>query len=125
MVNASVLSGLVPLFIIIILLGGTLFLVKKYSNKFGKKFNKQIDLKIISSLMVVPKKYITIVKVQNELLLLGVSDQSVNLLKELGSVENPSNQTSNNIENKVNKTDRFNTSESDFAQILKKNLGIK
>jgi flagellar protein FliO/FliZ len=60
-----------------------------------------------------PKKFISIVKVDNKLLVLGVSDNSITLLKELESLEK-NDKVQVNDDNKTN-----------FLEILKKNLGIR
>jgi flagellar biosynthetic protein FliO len=137
MFNSPMLTGLIPLFIIIMILGTTLLVVKKYAFKFGKKNLGTVEIKTIASHMIAPKKYISVVKVQNELLLLGISDNSVSLLKELNSLQEPEQGARKTHENRVRilpekklkstpePAPAYINDNSDFAAILKKNLGIK
>lgn len=122
----EMISGLLPLFIIIILLAGALFFVKKYAFKFRKKTGSGIHIKTIATQMIAPKKYISVVSVQNKLLVVGVSENSISLLKELDNEEETETFVStvkNEIARKPVKTTPVNP-EQDFASILKKNLGI-
>lgn len=107
------ISGLLPLFIIIVLLGAALYFVKKYGFKFKIKNPSGIEIKTLASQMIAPKKYVSVVSVQNQLLILGVSDHSITLLKELSSPgEKPKTNNTALEEN------------ADFAAMLKKNLGM-
>jgi flagellar protein FliO/FliZ len=63
--------------------------------------------------MIMPKKFISIVRVKDKLLVLGVSDNSITLLKELEPSEEaeeiPNNQKNDN----------------NFLDLLRKNLGLR
>jgi flagellar protein FliO/FliZ len=101
----QIFSGFLPLFLIIIALGGILYLVKKFGYKFKLKNVSAFKIQIVATKMIMPKKYITVVNVQDNLLVLGISEHSITLLKEIS-------------ENIPTETDSF-------SEILKKNIGLK
>lgn len=108
----EIIKAIIPLLVIAGLLYGALFVIKKYGitirkNKFGS-----VSINVISSQMIMPKKFISVVKVEDKLLVLGVSDHSITLLKELDDYVIPIEQTD------------ANGVKSNFLHILKKNLGI-
>jgi flagellar protein FliO/FliZ len=109
----DVVKAFIPLIIIVGLLYGVLIFVKKFGVSF--KGNKQgsVPIKVLSSQMIMPKKFISIVKVEDTLLVLGISESSITLLKEL--------ETSDVILDApfIPKND------NNFIDILKKNLGLK
>ena len=74
---------ILPLLIISALLFGLVIFTKKFSLPKGK--NNLLNIKVISSQMLMPKKFISIVKVQDKLLVLGVSEGGINLLKEFSA----------------------------------------
>lgn len=81
------------------------WLLKKYSKKISPKLgNKNIDIKSRSSLT--PKSHLYIVEVEGEKLLLGVTENSVNLIKELKiKDENTSNGIPDNLKLNSEKDD--------------------
>ena len=101
----QIVSGFLPLFLIIIALGGVLFLVKKFGYKFKLKKVPALKIETIATKMIMPKKYISVVNVQDKLLVLGISEHSITLLKEIS-------------ENITVETDSF-------ADMLKKNIGLQ
>ena len=109
----DVIKAIIPLVVIIGLLYGVLLLIKKYGISFKSGKTGLIPISVLSSQMIMPKKFISIVKVDNKLLVLGVSDNSITLLKELESLEK-NDKVQVNDDNKTN-----------FLEILKKNLGIR
>lgn len=101
-----------PLLIIIALLGGVMWYIRKFSFNSRTVSDLGIDIKVLSSKMILPKKYISIVKVKDRLFVLGVSDQSINLLKEFD----------------ISPEDEIhfeNSGKENFMDILKKNLAMK
>jgi flagellar protein FliO/FliZ len=110
----DIIKAIIPLVIMIGLLYGVLYLVKKYTMPFSGKKLKAAKINILSTQAIMPKKYLSIVQVQGKVLLLGVSDHSVNLIKELDAIELNEEDESQPIIIKNN-----------FADILKKNLGIR
>ncbi|NWF90378.1 MAG: flagellar biosynthetic protein FliO [Ignavibacteriaceae bacterium] len=74
-----------PLLIISGLLLGLLYFAKRFALPKGK--SNILNIKVLSSQMLMPKKYISIVKVQDKLLVLGVSEGGINLLKEIPATD--------------------------------------
>lgn len=109
----DIIKTLIPLFLIVALMYGVLVFVKKYGIKINGNKTGSIHINVISSQMIMPKKYISVVKVEDKLLVLGVSEQSITLLKELNQTEDPL-KPNTTIHEKMN-----------FLDSLKKNLGLK
>ncbi len=108
----TVVKAIVPLIFILGLLYAVLWAVKKYSFSFNGK--KSGNIKVLSTQMILPKKYISLVKIEDKVLVLGVSEHSVNLLKELDHVPE-------DIGRQINaEVDKDN-----FIGLLRKNLGMK
>ncbi len=108
----DIIRMILPLLLIIALLGGVLWFVKKYSYQARSTESLGIDVNVLSSKMILPKKYVAVVKVKDRLLVLGVSDGSINLLKEFEV--SPEDEISFKSSNKEN-----------FIDILKKNLNFR
>ena len=104
----EILKLIFPLLIICLMLYGLLVFVKKYSFKRGGK--ALLDIKVINNQMIMPKKFLSVVKVKDKLLILGVSETNITLLKEIDADE----------------TDLINYTEANsnqgFAEIFKKFL---
>ncbi len=62
---------------------GLLYLVKKYFYSFEKKGGADSRISIISTQAILPKKYVSVVKFNDSVYLLGVSDHSVNLIDKI------------------------------------------
>jgi len=109
----DVVKALLPLLLILGILYGALWYVRKYSFSIGGKKTGGLNIKVLGTQMLMPKKFISVVKIHDKVLVLGVSEGSVNLLKELDpSVIDPA--PYENDEAKPN-----------FRELLKKNLGIR
>ena len=109
----DIVKAFIPLIIIAGLLYGVLILIKKYGTPFkGNKYGA-VPIKVLSSQMIMPKKFISIVKVDDKLLVLGVSESSITLLKELEPSEN------------IEETPRTPKNDNNFIDILRKNLGLR
>lgn len=108
----DVLTAILPLILIVLLLYATLIFVRKSGFTVGKNQNKLSRIKIIATQAIMNKKYISIVKVQDSYLVLGVSENSINLLKELDSISEENDE--NEIQGKLK-----------FSEVLKQNLGMK
>lgn len=67
------------------MLYGLLAFVKKYSFKRGG--NALLDIKVINNQMIMPKKFLSVVKVKDKFLILGVSETGITLLKEIDADE--------------------------------------
>ncbi len=109
----EIVKAIIPLLIIIGLLYGVMFVIKKYGVSFKGKKNGSVNINVLSSQMIMPKKYISVVRVDDKLLVLGVSENSISLLKELDKPLEENKPYSANIE------------KNNFLDILKKNLGLK
>ena len=70
-----------PLILICGLLYGLLLFVKKFSFKKGK--NSALNIKVVNNQMIMPKKFISVVQVSDKMLVLGISEGSITLLKEI------------------------------------------
>ncbi|MDP2363120.1 MAG: flagellar biosynthetic protein FliO [Ignavibacteria bacterium] len=104
----EILKLIFPLLLICLMLYGLLVFVKRYSFKRGG--NALLDIKVINNQMIMPKKYLSVVKVKDKLLILGVSETGITLLKEIDADETDlTNETGQN-------------QNQGFADILKKFL---
>ena len=108
----------VQIFLILAVMMGVmyaiLFLVKKYLYSFDKKNSSNTRINIISTQTILPKKYVSIIEFNDSLYLLGISDQSVNLLDKLNADLIEANNEALKQEDKPN-----------FLKMLKSNMGIK
>ncbi|HUX61165.1 MAG TPA: flagellar biosynthetic protein FliO [Ignavibacteriaceae bacterium] len=109
----DVIKAIIPLFIIVGLLYGVLLFVKKYGITLKGSRAGSIPINVLSSQMIMPKKFISIVKVEDKLLVLGISEQSITLLKELDQPAEPQ-KPAGSFEEKNN-----------FLDVLKRNLGLR
>jgi len=109
----DIVKAFIPLVIIIGLLYGVLVFIKKYGIAFKGNKTGSIPISVLSSQMIMPKKFISVVKIADKLLILGVSDGSITLLKEL---DQPVEQDNSFIPH----NEKIN-----FVDLLKKNLGIR
>jgi len=109
---------ILQIFIILAIMMGVmyvlLYLVKKYLYSFDKKGVSGSKISVISTQTILPKKYVSVVKFNNVVYLLGVSDQSVNLIDKLDS----------NLIDHIDAVDNLNE-KPDFLKLLKSNMGIK
>ncbi len=110
----DIINVIIPLVVMFGLLYGVLWLVKRYTMPFSGKQIQSVKINVLSTQAIMPKKYLSVVKVQGKILLLGVSDHSVNLIKELDSVD---------LEAELPL--EGNLIKNNFTDILKKNLGIR
>ncbi|HEX2866407.1 MAG TPA: flagellar biosynthetic protein FliO [Ignavibacteriales bacterium] len=114
------------IFLLIFILGlmyGTLYLARKYFFTFDKNSKKLVKIKVLSTQMIMPKKYIQVVQVHDKILVLGVSDHSINLLEEINS-----SITARMVEEGTARHDSGSFKDNfkdNFVEILKKNLGMK
>ncbi|MBK8945024.1 MAG: flagellar biosynthetic protein FliO [Ignavibacteriae bacterium] len=93
---------------------GLLFLVKKYLYTFDKKGNNSAKVKIISTQALLPKKFVSVIEFNSNIYLLGISEQSVNLLDKFDE--------SNFIQEPI---DNSAKPKQNFLNLLKANMGIK
>ena len=109
---------IVQIFLILAVMMGImyaiLYFVKKYMYSFDNKNKSNSKISIISTQTILPKKYVSVIEFNNFTYLIGVSDQSVNLIDKFNS------------ENIVNKDfESENREKNNFLKLLKSNMGIK
>jgi flagellar protein FliO/FliZ len=109
----DIIKAFIPLIIILCLLYGVLIVIKKYGSSI--KGNKQsgVLIKVLSSQMIMPKKFISIIRVDDKLLVLGVSESSITLLKELEPSE------------EIEQTYVNPKKDNNFIELLKNNFGLR
>lgn len=109
---------IVKVFVILLIMLGVmyllLYLVKKYLYSFDKKSSNKLKIKVLSTQTILPKKYVSVIEFHNQLYLIGVSDQSINLLDKL-----------NQFVNDPNPDQEVNTGSPNFLKLLKKNMGLR
>jgi flagellar biogenesis protein FliO len=93
---------------------GMLFLVKKYLYSFEKKGGADSRVQVLSTQAILPKKYISIIKFNDVVYMLGVADQSVSLIDKVDSSYLEKNEKTETGKEKQN-----------FLKLLKSNMGIK
>ncbi len=114
MVNIwDILKALFPLVIII----GILYLVLRYVRKFYapvKGINvSNYEIKVLATQMIMPKKYVSILKIKDKILVVGMSENSMSLLKELELEEGDKIDTTQLAE------------KNSFVDLFRKNLSLK
>lgn len=116
MTFGSILSMLLPLVLVIILLYSLLYFVKKYGIRFTPQPLKYAGIKVISTQQIMPKKYLSLIRVEDKILIVGVSDNSFSLLKEIDCPEELMNE---------NLPQQKSILPENLKDIFKKNLGMK
>lgn len=112
-----VLKTLGSLVIIILLIFGILYLFKKYIYKdYGIKGTPN-NIKILTHLILQPKKIIYFIKVFDKILILGVSENNINILSEITDISE--------IDKFQDSLNKSNAGKKDFFEYLKENMGIK
>ncbi len=109
----EIIKSFIPLLLLLGLLFGVLILVRKYSFSMHGKKSRALNIDVLTNQLILPKKYISVVRVQNKVLVLGVSENNISLLKEI-------DYTSPEIDDIVKTEGKPN-----FVDILKQNLGIR
>ena len=110
---ADLLKALLPLVLIIGLLYGAMIFLKRYSFRGKGRDSGLLNIRVLSNKMIMPKKFISVVRVEDKLFLLGLSEHSITLLKEIDSPEDKTNLPSQQFE------------KESFLKILKKNMGLR
>lgn len=111
------------IFLLIFILGlmyGTLYLARKYFFTFDKNSKKLVKIKVLSTQMIMPKKFIQVVQVHDKILVLGVSDHSVNLLQEFNGAT-----AARMVEEDTVRNDFKDNLKENILETLKKNLGMR
>lgn len=109
----DILKALFPLLVII----GVLYVVLRYVKKFYapvKGINvSNYQIKVLATQMIMPKKYVAILKIKDKVLVVGMADNSINLLKELEIEESDKIAPGTEVE------------KNSFVDLLRKNLSLK
>lgn len=94
----------VALTVVIMLLYAFVYLLKKSGISQGGASNSKI--KVLETKMVAPKKYIAIVDVAGKIITIGITEQNISLLTELGeeSVRDLQNSSALEVSSKINKS---------------------
>jgi flagellar protein FliO/FliZ len=108
----DIVKAFVPLILIVGLLYAVLYFVRKNGITIKGKKSSLVKIEVLSTQSIIPKKYISVVRVQDKFLVLGISDNSVSLLKEIEGID----------ENILATEDE---SKDSFLNIFKKNIGFK
>ncbi len=109
----DIVKALLPLVVIVGLLYGVLLFIKKYGVSFKGNKAGSVSINVLSSQMIMPKRFISVVRVEDKILVLGVSENSITLLKEL--------EYEDDLENPYTPVE----SKNGFVDLLKKNLGLR
>lgn len=109
----DVVNTIVPLLLILALLFFALVMIRKYSFSINRKKTNLLKIEVINNHLILPKKYLSVVRVQDKLFLLGISEGNVTLLKEYDY--NPAD------DDESNPGDIKQT----FKDLLKQNLGLR
>lgn len=109
---------IVQIFLILAIMTGAmyalLYFVKKYLYSFEKKGNTETQINVISTQAILPKRFVSVIEFNNSVYLLGVSDQSVNLIDKYEA------DSFNQI-----KENKSSEQKPNFLKLLKKNMGMK
>ena len=83
----DIVKAFVPLILIVGLLYAVLYFVRKNGITIKGKKSSLVKIEVLSTQSIIPKKYISVVRVQDKFLILGISDNSVSLLKEIEGID--------------------------------------
>ncbi len=110
----DLLKAFLPLILLVGLLYALLRYVKRKGFSINSKSTGPLKINVLNTKMIMPKKYISVVKVNDRLLVLGVSENSINLLKEFEDDITTDEEQNQMVPGKNN-----------FFELFKKNLGIR
>lgn len=104
---------IIKIFLVLILLAGLLYsmlyLFKKYIYASEGKNPKLLNIKVLSTQLIMPKKFVSVVKVLDNVYVLGISDQSISLVDKLNK-------------NEINLAEIEEASSANFLDYFKKGL---
>jgi flagellar protein FliO/FliZ len=108
----DIVKSIVPLVVVLGLLYGILLLVRKYSFSLNSKKIKNLHVDIVHNQLILPKKYLSLVRIKDKLLVLGISENNISVLKEFDYAE-------------FSDDDESTSLKPNFVDVLKQNLGMK
>ena len=86
-VSSLLFETFIGLAIVIGLIFLTVYIMKRLqSSKWGQDSANQLDLEVIQTKMIGPQQRLVIVRVQNEFILLGVTQENISIVKQIDSV---------------------------------------
>ncbi len=109
----DIIKTIVPLVLILGLLFFALVMVRRYSFSLNGKKAKLLKIEVLNNHLILPKKYLSVVRVQDKLFLLGISEGNITLLKEY---EYDQSMESEQTHNDFKQT---------FKDMLKQNIGMR
>ena len=133
--DANILQTFVVLILAVGVIAGIMLLVKKISNKRMEQ-RSTINLNVISKITLQPKNHLFVVRAANKLLVLGVTDTSINILTEINAddensdpANTPQLDTTELLQKVIKKQGTSNVSELQndlsFMNFLKSSFKIK
>lgn len=109
----DIVKSIIPLLAVLGMLYGVLLLVRKYSFSMSGKKIKNLHIDVVHNQLILPKKYLSLVRIKDKLLVLGISENNITVLKEFDYAEFS------------DRADSDSESKGNFVEILKQNLGMK
>ena len=96
--NYSILKLFFSLTFVLGMIFLTTYLYKKFSlNKLGKLNSNGKFLSVMTTLPIGSKKYLSVIKAGEKFLLIGITENSINLISELNDVEINEEEKRNNF----------------------------
>ncbi len=108
----DIVKSILPLIIIAGLLFGVLLLVRKYSFSITGKKLRNLKVDVLHNQLILPKKYLSFVRIEDKILVLGISENNISVLQELNYNEFEESNT------------EFQKTKLSFIDILKQNMGM-
>jgi flagellar biosynthetic protein FliO len=130
--DTNILQSFGVLILAVAVIAGIMFLIKKISTQ-RMESKTSVNLKVISKITLQPKNHLFVVKVADKTLVLGVTDNTINILTELDpTFDSVVNTKSNNkiadeiISKVANKSVSSNLNANlSFANFLKSSIKLK
>ncbi len=107
----DIMKAFLPLVLLLGLLYALLRFVRRRGFNLNSKSSSPLQINVLNTKMIMPKKYLSVVKVDDKLLVLGLSENSISLLKEFDDKSKPEEE-----QEAVPNT---------FLELFKKNIGIR
>lgn len=111
MSTVDLLQAFIPLILIVVLLYGALYFIRKKGFRLKPVSSNKYGIEVISTQPIMPRKHLSLIKVRDKVLVVGLTENSISLLKE------------------IDYDDEFESAEivktDSFGDLLKKNLGMK
>lgn len=82
---------IIKIFLVLFVLLGVMYflllIAKRFLYSVDTKNSKLFNINVISTQALMPKRFVSVVKIQDKLYVLGISDYSVNLIDKIDSPE--------------------------------------